>query len=227
MQKQKINTIKLGAFISGGLLLVILGIYYIGKKQQMFDSTFTVNAIFLDINGLQIGNNVRFSGINVGVIETIDIISDSTVKVSFSVKDDVRKFIKKDAKAIIGSDGLMGNKIISLIAGTKDEKPILDEAYVRTIESVSMDEIMFNLNLASENAAIITDDLAIITHNISTGQGTIGKLFMDTAFAETIDDAVSNIKQGAGGFKKNMDAASKNILLRGAFKRKKKADKGE
>lgn len=225
MEKPKTHSYKLGIFIITSLLLFIVGIYYIGKKQLLFDSTITVNAVFADINGLQIGNNVRFSGINIGVIETIDIISDSSVKISFNIKEEVQKFIRKDAIAVVGSDGLMGNKVISILPGGKSEKQIKAGEYLRTVSTVSMDDIMVNLQVASENATIITEDLAIITHNISRGKGTIGKLFMDTVFAESIDDAVSNIKQGAGGFKKNMDAASKNILLRGVFKKKDKSSK--
>jgi phospholipid/cholesterol/gamma-HCH transport system substrate-binding protein len=53
------------------------------------------------------------------------------------------------------------------------------------------------------------------------GKGTIGKLFVDSAFAKNLDATIVNIKQGAGGFKQNMDAASHNVFLRGFLKKKK------
>ena len=84
-----------------------------------------------------------------------------------------------------------------------------------------MDEILYNLKVTSSNAAYITDDLGAVMNNIRNGKGTIGKLFMDTLFAKSIDQTLLNIRQGTGGFKKNMDAASHNILLRGFFKKKK------
>jgi phospholipid/cholesterol/gamma-HCH transport system substrate-binding protein len=83
-----------------------------------------------------------------------------------------------------------------------------------------MDDILLKLKVTSDNAANITGDLSAIMKNIRSGKGTIGKLFMDSAFAKNVDQALVNIKQGAGGFKQNMDAASHNILLRGFLKKK-------
>lgn len=229
MQKQGGNKIKLGVFVSIAIVLLIGGIYFIGKKQQLFNSTFKVSGLFRDISGLQVGNNVRFAGINVGVIEDIKIISDTTVKVDFNIDDKVKKFIKKDAKAIIGSDGLMGNKIITIIPGTKSKQQIENNDYLTTTMPVSIDDILLNLKASTGNAANITEDLSAILANIRNGKGTIGKLFMDTVFAKNIDQTIVNVKQGTGGFSENMKAASNNFLLRGYFKKKKKEknDKNE
>lgn len=222
MKKNNGNKIRLGVFVSIGLALFIIGVYFIGDKQQLFNETFRVTGIFKDVSGLQIGNNVRFSGITIGVVENIEIVSDSTVKVDFNIDDNTRKFIKKDAKITIGSDGLMGNKVAIIIPGAKSSKQVENNDYLITTIPVSLDEIMVNLKTTTGNAATITEDLAGIMTNLRSGKGTVGKLFMDTVFAETLDQTLVNIKQGAGGFKKNMDAASKNVLLRGFFKKKKK-----
>jgi phospholipid/cholesterol/gamma-HCH transport system substrate-binding protein len=221
MQKNNEHKMRLGIFVSIGLTLFIIGIYFIGDKQQLFNKTFQISGVFRDVSGLQVGNNVRFSGINIGVIESIEIVSDSAVKVNFNIDDKARKYIKKDAKITIGSDGLMGNKVAIIIPGAKSNIEIENNDVIAAAVPVSMDEILFNLKVTSSNAAYITDDLAAVMNNIRRGKGTIGKLFMDTLFAKSIDQTLLNIKQGTGGFKKNMDAASHNILLRGFFKKKK------
>lgn len=221
MQKNNEHTIRLGIFVSIGLALFIIGIYFIGDKQQLFNKTFQISGVFKDVSGLQVGNNVRFSGINIGVIESIEIVSDSAVKVNFNIDDKARKYIKKDAKITIGSDGLMGNKVAIIIPGAKSKLEIQNNDIIVAAVPVSMDEILYNLKVTSSNAAYITDDLGAVMNNIRNGKGTIGKLFMDTLFAKSIDQTLLNIRQGTGGFKKNMDAASHNILLRGFFKKKK------
>ncbi len=221
MQKNNEHTIRLGIFVSIGLVLFIIGIYFIGDKQQLFNKTFQISGVFKDVSGLQVGNNVRFSGINIGVIESIEIVSDSAVKVNFNIDDKARKYIKKDAKITIGSDGLMGNKVAIIIPGAKSKLEIQNNDIIVAAVPVSMDEILYNLKVTSSNAAYITDDLGAVMNNIRNGKGTIGKLFMDTLFAKSIDQTLLNIRQGTGGFKKNMDAASHNILLRGFFKKKK------
>lgn len=222
MKKKNGNKIRLGIFVTVGLALFIIGVYFIGDKQQLFNETFQISGIFKDVSGLQVGNNVRFSGITIGVVENIEIVSDTAVKVDFSIDDKTRKFIKKDAKITIGSDGLMGNKVAIIIPGSQSKKEVQNNDFLITSVPVSIDDIMVNLKVTTGNAATITEDLSVLMANLSSGKGTIGKLFMDTVFAKNLDQTLVNIKQGAGGFKKNMDAASKNVLLRGFFKKKKK-----
>src|SRR5688572_3289491 len=118
MSKAVGYTIRLGVFVVLGGLFFIIGIYYIGKKQRLFSDVFKVHGIFSNVSGLQIGNNVRFSGINVGTVDNIIIINDTSVMVDMIIDSQTRKFIKQDAKAFIGSEGLMGNKIINITHGS-------------------------------------------------------------------------------------------------------------
>lgn len=234
MQSNSGHKIKLGLFVFLGALLFILGIYYIGNKQKIFGNTFRISGIFKDVNGLQVGNNVRFSGINVGIIENLEQITDTTVRVDLLIEEKVKKFIKKNAKAVIGSEGLMGNKIMIIIPGTFGEKEIEHNDFIATSLSVSMDDILQKLKITSENAANITSDLSMIMNNISSGQGTVGMLFMDTVFASNLYQAIVNIKRGSRQFEKKIDAAGKSFLLRNILKDKDKnkdededKDKGE
>ncbi len=224
MKKTTGNKLRLGIFVSAGVILFIVAIYFVGERQQLFSGTFHISGIFKDISGLQVGNNVRFSGINVGIVKDIEQITDSTVRVDMQIENGTQKFIKTNAKAIIGSDGLMGSKLILIVAGAAGHDPIADNAEIGTEQAVSMENIMENLELTTRNAAMITTDLAVIIDNMRNGKGAIGKLLMDSVMAENIGQAIINIREGTGGFKQNMDAAGHNVLLRGYLKKKKKAE---
>lgn len=224
MKKTTGNKVRLGIFVTAGMVLLIIAIYFVGKRQNLFSTTFQVSGIFADIGGLQVGNNVRFSGINVGIVRDITQVTDSTVRVDMQIEENSRKFIKTNAKAIIGSDGLMGSKLVIIAAGMAGNPPISDDAFIQTERTVSMDEIMMNLKLTTEHASLITGDLAVIVQHMREGNGTIGKFLMDSVFADNIGQALVNIKEGAGGFKQNMDAAGHNVLLRGYINKKKRAE---
>src|SRR5687768_9527085 len=222
MKSESGNRIRLGVFVSVAIALFIVVIYYIGNKQNMFTKTIRVNGVFKDVGGLQPGNNVRFTGINVGTIDEIVIISDSTVQVEMVIKEDVQKFIKDDAKATIGSEGLMGNKVINLIPGSPDRPMIKDGASISTVTPVSLDDIMASLQVTATNAAYITDDIAAVTGGMRTGQGAVGKLLVDTAFAKNLDQTMVNARNATDGLNQNMEAAKNNFLLKGYFKKKEK-----
>ena len=131
--------------------------------------------------------------------------------------------MKKNAKALIGSDGLMGNQIVTIIPGPAGQPTVIDNDIIATAKTVSMDDILGKIKVTADNAALITQHLAVVMGSIRDGKGTIGKLLMDSVMAEEVNAAMINIKQGAGGFKQNMAAASHNFLLRGYFKKKENA----
>jgi phospholipid/cholesterol/gamma-HCH transport system substrate-binding protein len=204
MKKDTSNKIRLGIFVSLGIVVFILGIYFIGERQQLFRSTFRVSGVFKDVAGLSAGGNVRFSGINVGTVETISIVSDTSVRVEIIIDESVRKFIKKDAVASIGSEGLMGNKILILNPGTGGKPEIENNDSVETIQPIDMDDILISLKTTIDNTSNITDDLSKIASNIQSGKGTIGRLFMDPTLAQNFDSSIVNLKQGSEGLRNLM-----------------------
>ncbi len=209
LKKDITNKIRLGIFISLGIALFTAGIYFIGVTRQMFTITFRVSGVFKDVGGLQAGNLVRFSGINVGTVESITIISDSSVRVDMRIDEKVREFIKKDAEAMIGSEGLLGNKILIITPGTRGAKGIENNDVIATNVPTSIDDIMRQLKATSDNAAHITGDLSQIVGTIRSGKGTIGKLLMDSTYlkvpidnathiTEDLSEIVSTLRSGKG-----------------------------
>ena len=216
MKKKISHKVRLGIFVSLGILIFILAIYFIGEKQQLFRSTFRLSGVFKDVAGLQVGNNVRLSGINFGTIDNIAIISDTSVRVIILVDENTRQFIKKDAVAGIGSEGLMGNKVLVISPGTGGEKTIENDDVIATSQPIDVDDIMISLKSTMDNAAYITGDLAKISTNIESGKGTIGRLMMDKTWRQDIQSTIINLKDGSVGFKTFMEKTNEldSILVR-------------
>ena len=208
MKKDTSNKIKLGIFISIGMMVFIVGIYFIGAGRQLFTSTFRISAVFKDVAGLQPGNNVRLSGINVGTVDNIMIVSDTTVRVEILIDESTRKFIKKDAVASIGSEGLMGNKTIIVYPGTGGKTEIENNDIVQTTSPLGVDDFMISLKRTIDNATKITSDLSKITENIQSGKGSIGRLLMDQSISQNVDSTFTNLKDGSAGFKILMNKAN-------------------
>src|ERR1700744_2268139 len=143
MKTTSSQKIKIGLFALVGLAVLIAAIYLIGQKKNLFSSTFKVYGKFKNVNGLVIGNNVRFAGINVGVVDDIAIVNDSTVKVSLTLNNTVRKFIKRDSKMSIGSDGLMGDKLVIIApGGLTSTEEIKDGGQLATVNPLDVDRII-------------------------------------------------------------------------------------
>jgi phospholipid/cholesterol/gamma-HCH transport system substrate-binding protein len=215
MKKDTGFKIKLGIFISLGTVIFIIGIYFIGEKQQLFRSTIHLSGVFRDVAGLQAGNNVRLSGVNVGTVENISIVSDTSVRVKILIDENARKFIKKDAIASIGSEGLMGNKIIIINPGTGGKKEIENNDIVQTIQPINMDDILISLKSSIDNTTVITSNLAKITDNVQTGKGTLGRLLTDKSLGKTFDSTFVNLKESTAGLRAIVEKAKSSWLLWG------------
>ncbi|HLN73329.1 MAG: MlaD family protein [Methylococcaceae bacterium] len=212
--------VRLGLFVAGGFLIFALAIFLIGRQKNLFNPTFTLTTTFRNVSGMQVGNNVRFSGINVGTIDDIGIINDSTVQVKMLIQKSVEPFIKSDCKAVIGSEGIIGDRILVITQGGPISQPVKEGQMLLSVEPVELDAIIQSLSVTALNAEVITDQLAEIMVNINQGQGTLGMLIQDTTIAENINSTIINLKKSSKGLNQNMEAAKSNFLLRGYFKKK-------
>jgi len=214
--------VRLGLFITGGIAILVFALFIIGKQKNLFDPVFKVNTTFFNVSGLQIGNNVRFSGINVGTVDNISIINDSTVKVELLVKKDVQRFIKSDCVVAIGSEGIIGDRILIITQGSFDAPLAKDGQNLASKEPVETDAIMQSLLVTANNAAIITTQLTEILMKINHGNGTLSRLIQDSTIAENLNQTIVNLKKSSRGLDENMTAAKSNFLFKGYFKNKKK-----
>jgi phospholipid/cholesterol/gamma-HCH transport system substrate-binding protein len=212
--------VRLGLFVAGGFLIFALAIFLIGRQKNLFNPTFTLSTTFRNVSGMQVGNNIRFSGINVGTIDDIRIINDSTVQVNMIIQKSVQPFIKSDCKAVIGSEGIIGDRILTITQGSSIAPPVKEGQALLSAEPVELDAIIQSLSVTALNAEVITDQLAEIMVNINQGQGTLGMLIQDTTIAENINSTILNLKKSSKGLNQNMEAAKNNFLLRGYFKKK-------
>ncbi|WP_369754022.1 MlaD family protein [Flavobacterium sp. WC2409] len=224
MKKESGSTWKLGMFVLIGLVAFTSTIYFVGKQKNLFGSTFILNSHFKNVSGLEVGNNVLFSGINVGTVSEIQLITDTSVVVRLLIEKDVQKFIKKDAHASIGSDGLMGDKVLIISPGTASKNKVKDNDNIASINPIEMDEIMRSLKTSIDNASIITDELAQFTYKMNNGNGALNKLITDEKFANSLTKTLTNLQTGSKGLSENMEAAKHNFLLKGYFNKKKKAE---
>jgi len=207
--------VRLGLFIAGGLALFIIAIFIIGKQKNLFNPVFKLTTTFHNVSGLQVGNNVRFTGINVGTVDNIKIINDSTVRVDMLIKKSVQQFLKADCEVGIGSSGIIGDRLLVIGQGSSEAPLAKDGQELLSVEPVETDAIMASLQLTASQ-------VAEIMVKINSGTGTLGRLIQDSVIAQNLNQTMVNIRKSSSGLNENMEAAKHNILLRGYFKKKAK-----
>ncbi|WP_367771089.1 MlaD family protein [Flavobacterium sp. WC2421] len=194
MEKTTSQKIRLGLFVIIGLILFVLAIYFIGDKQKMFGKTNHLETIFTNVNGLQLGNNVRFSGVNVGTVRGIEMVNDSNIKVDMIIDKTIFRHIKKDAIATIGSDGLVGSMVINILPGKGKLPPVVPGDVIESLNRIRTDDLLNTFSKTNKNAALLTENLLEITTEINKGKGTVGLLINDIEVANDLKETIHYLK---------------------------------
>ncbi|MFZ1808654.1 MAG: MlaD family protein [Cyclobacteriaceae bacterium] len=189
------RTLLLGFFVIFSVVVLVIAVYLIGQKRDIFSNTFSLKVEFGNVNGLQVGNNVRLSGINVGSVLSVEIQNDSVIEVTMRIREDVRSHIKKNAIATIGTDGLMGNMLVNISPGKGGSKIVNDGDMLQTYSRIKTDDILKTLTTTNENAALLTSDLLEIVQEIKQGKGTVSYLLNDTSLRQHVFLTVTNLKR--------------------------------
>ncbi len=201
MAKKIKNTIRLGLFVTVGIALFIMAVYYIGNRQNLFGTTYRISSYFNNVGGLQVGNNVRYAGINVGSVAEINFVNDSTLRVDMQLNDKVRNIIKKDATASIGSDGLVGNVIVNINPGNGNLPPAENGDIIASFSRAGTDDILKTLGNTNETFAILALNLLEITEKLNEGQGTLPLLIRDSIMGAQIAQSLYNLRMTTEQFR--------------------------
>ena len=183
------QAIIVGVFIFLGLIFLLAGILIIGNIRETFNTKMGVVSIFDDVAGLKEGNNVWYSGVKIGTVKNMNFFGKSQVEVSLNISTKSQKYIRKDAKVKISTDGIIGNKILVIYGGTTDFAQV-EEGDTLAVERMFTSEDMINtLQDNNENLLTITSNIKVITNRLVDGDGTIGKLMKDTSMYTNLNAA--------------------------------------
>ncbi|HUH50791.1 MAG TPA: MlaD family protein [Flavobacterium sp.] len=200
MAKTTSKNIRVGIFVVAGTLLLIGALYFIGSRQHMFSSNIKLYAVFENVNGLMLGNNVRYSGINVGTVTAIEMKAVGAITIEMTVEEASAYFIKKNAVASISSDGLVGSMVVNIEPGAPEEETgVVSGDSIQSYNSISTADMMKTLNKTNENAALLTADLLKITNLIVAGKGTLGALVSDSLMARDIKQSAEELRKTTSG----------------------------
>ncbi len=190
-----------GLFIFLGLAIIIVAVFTLGGQKKTFVKTFPVNAVFDDVQGLQAGNNVWFSGVKIGAVKKISFSKNARVLVTMHLEISAEPYIHKDAKAKIGSDGLIGNKIVVIYGGLPTTGQVASGDYLNVDKALTTDDMLVTLQANNKNLLDITSNFKQISKKLNEGGGTIGSLLNDSSLANDFRSMVSNLQTTVSNFK--------------------------
>lgn len=189
------RAVIVGIFVFIGIVFLLGGVLIIGNLRNTFKKKTEVVVLFDNVNGLQVGNNIWFSGIKVGRVSKLEFYGQSDVKVLMNLDNNALPYIRKDAFVKLSTDGMIGNKILVIYGGSSEVPPVV-LGDTLSVEDIFTTEDMINtLQENNENLKAITGDFKIISNNMAQGEGTIGKLLTDNSLYNSLDAAALSLQK--------------------------------
>lgn len=209
--------IALGAFIFAGLVILAIGVLVIGGQHKAFTKSIRLRVVFDDVQGLQAGNNVWLSGMKVGTVRKVSFYGGSQVEVVLNIERQAQPHIRKDARARVGTDGLVGNKIVVISGGSDSAPPVADDDTLASEHQPGTQEMLGTLQASNGNLLEITNNLKAISEKLKAGQGSLGELLNDPSFAETLRGSLNNLRTASAASERVAgDLAAFSGRLRGS-----------
>ncbi|MCS3798075.1 MlaD family protein [Niastella sp. OAS944] len=191
------RTVIVGLFVTIGLLILLVGVFTLGGQKKTFAPSIKVQAVFDNVNGLQKGDNVWFSGVKVGIVKSVEFNGNSQIRVTMHIERKAQEFIRKDAKAKVGAEGFIGNKLVVIYGGTEPAGAIEGGEHLMVEKTLSTDDMMATLQKNNENLVAITTDFKTVSNRLVNGEGTAGALLTDATLYKSLASTASNLQLAA------------------------------
>jgi len=189
------RAVIVGLFVFIGLIFLVSGVLMVGNLHETFKKKMTVTSFFDDVNGLQAGNNIWFSGVKVGTVKAIQFHSRNAVEVTMRIDVKTQEYIRQDAKVKISTDGLIGNKILVIYGGSGKVGQIQEGDTLEVEKSVSQEDMLKILQESNKNLNSITTDFKSISKKLDSGEGTMGKLLNDNSLYDNANKTIVSLQQ--------------------------------
>lgn len=207
---KRIANAKLGMIVIASLMFLVFSLYMIGKNQNIFGSSFPITAVVENVNGLVPGNNVRFQGMDVGTVKSVEMLDDTTIHVTLLIHKSMQSFIKKNALTAINTDGLMGNKIIQILPQEEFAQSVEEGDVLYPAEQIDTDEMLAKLNASGDYLELTLINLAEITEKLNESEA-IWEVLSDPDLSADLKGAVREFRL-AGANASAMAKAGKDLV---------------
>jgi phospholipid/cholesterol/gamma-HCH transport system substrate-binding protein len=158
MRKSLETEIKVGVFVSIGLGLVMLAIIILGGDSLLTRKN-TFYSFFPNVEGLIPGAKVTLNGMSIGLVDALDFdAATHLVRVEFSVSKNFAHWIRTDSQSEIATQGVLGDKFISVTPGSAQTQPLANGATIPVLNGKDLshfihqgDQLMSSVNQIAAN----------------------------------------------------------------------------
>lgn len=178
--------LRVGAVLLVGLLLLALGIFFVGRTGNVFGERYRLVTLMSSAAGIVPGAAVQVAGQSVGQVDEVAWIppedrpeDGSSVALWLSVDRDVQPQIRSDSRALLRTQGLLGDRVVDIDPGTASGRVLEAGDTLPSAPSLDYRQMLEQASGTMRGLTEVTEELQAITGGILSGEGSLGRLVTD------------------------------------------------
>jgi phospholipid/cholesterol/gamma-HCH transport system substrate-binding protein len=198
--------IRVVILIIVGFLLLAYAVYRVGKIFDVFASRYELVTTVASVAGLREGAPVTLAGQRVGQVKTIDFIpverkvGDENLVLVLDIAEEVQDQIRRDSRAYLRAQGLLGDKYIDISSGTAASAVLGPMDTIIAVPTMDIEAFMARGGAVLDSASRMVADLRQITGGLVRGEGTMGQLLTNDVLYGRMVSVTSQLQGTLEGF---------------------------
>lgn len=136
---------KIGLFVTIAIVGFLAVIFFIGADQDLYTEKYRLKFTVEKGTGFSRGMPVKLSGFRIGRINSISLNESAMVDIEIRIGRKYQKWIKKDSVVKLVKEGLVGDNIIEVSAGSRDSDVLKDGALITFEKTRGLEEVANDL----------------------------------------------------------------------------------
>lgn len=202
MESNLKTQMRVGLFLSIGLVLILGSIFMLGADRAFFKSYTTLHAHFEQVQGLAEGSVVSFSGITVGNVKEIRILPErNLIDLVLLIDDEFMPRVTEGSLVEIRTQGALGDKFIFIIPGDPKSKPLTEGSVIDVAKATDLIGIISERGNEAEKIFDIINEIYRFTKTLNANNRT-------EKILESLTTATAKIDKTAGATQKLAEGLS-------------------
>lgn len=191
-----------------GIVLGLAALFLIAERSFLLGNTFDVVATYNRVSGLQPGASVFYNGIGVGRVEEVRLPNapGNPIEVRMAIREDAHHLIREDSRALIQTEGLVGNMMVAITAGSPSRPAVGNGGRIRGIEPLQLSEFSDKALESVQRLDSLTTAIASVIGDVRSGEGSLSKFLYDDALYNETVLTTQEFRSAMQGFTGRADA---------------------
>lgn len=191
--------VRVGMLIIVSLLVLAFGIFQVGRLFDVFSSRYPLVTMFESSSGLIAGSAVTLAGQRVGQVESIEFLpveerrDSANIVVRLSVNTGVRPQIRSDSRAVLQTEGLLGDRFVNISPGSPGYEVLEPGDTIQSLPPLDYESVLRTAATTMDEVQEVVVDLRTLTQRLTSGEGTLGSLLTDDVLYQRMATATTEL----------------------------------